>query len=211
MEVDECLQKLRESIDHTKQNIIFEDNKNFGGMDGRFHAVSTGIDDDFWRFASDYLDTTHPWRIRQLTKVFRKIISDARDKLISVYHPKNLTDTREIQFMLLFNTMKFSLLDELRPIGKAIRSHPKAESCWSDNKHIICKMIEAAGVAVDNILKLESQKFAEDFDVIAGNMERLVVIVHSAYHKNCASFDESDEDIRTCVHNRVKRSKSVKL
>lgn len=201
MEVDECLLKLGESIDNTKLNIIFLDNKNFGIIDGRYYDVGSDIASTFQRFASEYMSSMVPEDVHSLTNIFRRIIESERTKMISVYHPQNLTDYRDKQLLLLFNTMKSSVLDELRPIRKAINSNPEAKSCWFDRKQTLCKFINAAGDEIGRILKSEAYKLEEDFGKIASNMERLALIVKSAY-KGCADAD-SEDVIRKCAANRV--------
>lgn len=201
MEVDECLQKLGESIGKTKRNIIFLDNKSFGIIDGRYYDVSSDIAYAFQRFASEYMRSMHPQDVYNLTDIFQRIIESERTKMFSVYHPHNLTDYRDMQFLLLLNTMKFSVLDELRPIRKAINSNPKAKSCWFDHKRTICKFFNAAGGEIERILKSEAYELEKDFSKIASNMERLAVIVKTTY-EGCADYD-SEDVIQNCAANRV--------
>lgn len=196
VKIDECLQKLRGSFNQTMKNVIFGDNQNIGKIDQSFYLLQSEISSNFQRFYEEFIGELTPGELQSYTAVFTNVVEQERSKLQTLYSPFNLTNIRQQQFQLLFKTIKLSIYDELRPVRKAVNSDSKSKSCWTDYKPIICKMVEAAGVKIDEILKFEARRLQRDIDSITGAAERSEQIVQSAYAR-CA--DENSARTRKCV------------
>lgn len=186
----ECLQLLRERLNQTMKNVMFEDNRNIGKIDQSFYLLGRGISSGFERFAQQFIGLMDIKEMRPYTEFFRKQVERERLQMQTSYSHHNLTHVREIQFQALFDAVKTSLYDELRPVRHAINNNPKSKTCWLDGKPIICKMIESVGDKVDEILKSESRLLRNDFDSLSDTIERYEKIVESSYER-CKDEDVS--------------------
>lgn len=198
MELDECLQTLQRSFNRTMRNVLFGDYQNIAKIDQSFYLLSSEITMKFQRYATDFTDVLTPNQLQAYTAVFTDIVKQERVKLQKVYSSYNLTYNREQQFQMLLKTIKLSLYEELQPVRKAVNSdiNFESESCWTDSKPIICKMVEAVGVKIDEILKIESRLLQRAIVSITDATERSGRIAQSAYER-CA--DENSAQSKQCV------------
>lgn len=196
VELDECLQKLRGSLNQTMRNVIFGDNQNIAQIDQGFYLLRNGLLSNFERFAAEFIGRLTPNQMHAYTSTFTEIVQQERLKLQKVYSPYNLTNNRELQFQSLYETIKLALYDELRPVREAINSDSQSEACWTDGKPVICEMVEAVGVKIDEILKTEARRLQKDVNSITGAIERSARVVQSTYER-CA--DENSQRTVQCV------------
>lgn len=175
------------------RNVIIGDNQNIGKIDQSFHLLGSEISSNFQRFAAEHIGILTQNQQQAYTDVFTEIVEQERIKLQRIYSPYNLMDNRRMQFQSLFENIKIGLLDELQHVRKAVNSVSESQPCWTDNKPVICKMIEGVAVKIDEILKLAARRLQRDIDSITDVIERSGQIVQSAHER--------------CVHENYARTK----
>lgn len=187
------------------RNVVFDDNRNIGRLNEKFIVLGIDVDAGFERFALDYIGYMTLPEIRSYTAGFVKMIEEQRSSVTKVYSPQKLTHDIEILFDSLFKAIENSLYDELETVSAAINSKPETKTCWVNGKAVICKLMNAVGAQIDEILKYESRHYQRIFDKLLDSISGLPVIFRAAYGK-CMHrrLDKLPEERKKCAAFNVR-------
>lgn len=214
VKVDECLQKLRESLNQTMRNVVYDDNRNIGRLSEKLYILGLNVDKGFENFALDYIGYMTIEEIRTYTAGFVKLIEEQRERLKNVYDPRNITQENRSLFETLYTTIEITLHGELGPFRTVINKKPNAKHCWDYGKSVICKIITGISTEIDRILQLEARVNQHKFEKLLKSVGDMREILPAAYEKclvrrledrpeerkKCAAFHVS-ELLLTCLLN----------
>lgn len=194
------------------RNVIFDDNRNMGRINEKFFVLGRDVDAGFERFALDYIGYMTFEETRSYTAGFVKLVEAHRSTLKEIYSPRNLTNNVETLFDSLFKTIEDSLYEKLEPVRTAINSKPEAKKCWIIGKAVICKLINAVGAKIDEILKLESRHYERVFDKLLNSVASLPEIFQQGY-KRCRDprLENHPEERKKCAAHGVRIIKCLFL
>ena len=187
------------------RNVVFEDNQNIGEMNEKLVVLGMDVDAGFERFALDYIGYMTFKEIRSYTAGYVKFIGEHRKEILKVFSPQNLLRESEITFQSLFEFIENSLELELAHVRTAINNKPEAKKCWIKGKEVICKMMNAFGTELDEVLRHEIRLYQRLFEKHLNRVSSIAGILETTYGR-CKDprLDDRPEDRKKCAELSVR-------
>lgn len=194
--------RLRESLNNTARNVVYEDNRRIAKILQGFVVLRTEIDLNFERFMRHYIGYMTFEETRAYSAPLAHLAGNESLKLQKIYHPMIIIENRATQFQFLFDSIKFSLDLELLAITKALQAKPEAKACWLAGKEAVEMLIKAIGVKVDEVFRVETRDSKPEFEMIGKSVEQLAPFIEGNYGRRCVNEDIRSQMTR-CVWESV--------
>jgi hypothetical protein len=202
VDIDECLLRLRESLNNTARNVVYEDNKRIGRILQGYVVLRTEIDFSFERFMRNFIGGMTYEVTRAYSAPLAQMVGNETVRMQKDFHPSILTDIRAIEFDFLFDSLKFSLDNELQVVRDALNSKPEASSCWPKGKEMVCELVKSVSDKIVEIFRVDARDSKKDYDGIANAVEQLGLMIEGGYGHRCVNEDSRDNMMR-CVWEAV--------
>ena len=202
MDIDECLLKLRQSLNNTIRNVVYEDNNRVARILQSYVTLKTDVDLDFEKYMRMYIGHMTFETTRAFSAPLSWLIGNETKNLQTVFSPMSLSQAREIQFDFLFDSTKFLFETEIQVVLNAIEAKPESESCWSGVKVVMCEIIGDVGKKVEEIFRVDARDSKKDYEIIERSIEQLSKMIEGNYGHKCVNEDYREE-MKRCVWESV--------
>lgn len=201
MDIDECLLNLRRSLDNTKRNVDYEDNRNIARILQGYIVLSTTVDFDFERFMRRFIGGMGYDLTRAYSAPLTWAIGNETSELQTFWSPFNLSLTRKNQFEFLFESVKVLVEGEIEEISRKILKSSLESNC-SGIENIFCEKLEEIAKEIDEIFRLDARNSKANFDDVGRAIEQFAYIIEGNYGHKCVNEDERDA-MKQCVWESV--------